>query len=72
MVLNSTTSYPNDRTYVLKLHRDAGASLSQLSGRLEHLATGRHFEFPTAAALLTHLIGELVAAEADRGSAAQE
>jgi hypothetical protein len=66
MTLNPTTSYPNSRTYVLKLHRDAGASLSQLSGRLEHLATGRHFEFPTAAALLAHLLSELVADKTDR------
>lgn len=59
MTLSPTTSYPNGRSYVLKLHRDAGASLSQLSGRLEHLASGRHFEFPTAAALLSLLLDEL-------------
>ena len=51
MTLSPTTSYPTRRTYVLKLHRDAKASLSQLSGRLEHLATGRHVEFASAAAL---------------------
>lgn len=72
MTLNPTPSYPNSRTYVLKLHRDAGAFPSQLSGRLEHLATGRHFEFPTAAALLAHLLRELVAASTGSDSAAQE
>jgi hypothetical protein len=66
MTLNPTTSYPSSRTYVLKLHRDAGATLSQLSGRLEHLASGRHFEFQTAAALLAHLVGDLVATGSDR------
>ena len=66
MTLNPTTTYPNDRTYVLKLHRDADASLSQLAGRLEHLTTGRHFEFPTAAALLALLVEELLAAKENK------
>jgi hypothetical protein len=33
-----------------------------ISVYFEHLASGRHFEFPTAAALLAHLMRELVAA----------
>jgi hypothetical protein len=59
MTLNPRPSYPNRRTYVLKLHRDADATLSQLSGRLEHLATGRYFDFTSAATLLAHLMREL-------------
>ena len=59
MTLNPTTSYPNSRTYVLKLHRDAGNPPQQLSGILEHLATGRQLEFPSAERLLGLLRSEI-------------
>ena len=59
MTLNPKTSYPNGRTYVLKLHRDAFASPAQLSGLIEHLATGRQFEFASAEMMLSILLKEL-------------
>jgi len=59
MTLDSVTSYPSSRAYVLKLHRDSGAPPARFAGRLENLATGRQFEFASAAGLLALLLSDL-------------
>ena len=55
MVLNPLASYPSARSYVLKLHRDCQPQQGDLRGRVEHIATGRHFDFASAAELLERL-----------------
>jgi hypothetical protein len=62
MTLNPQPSYPNARSYVLKLHRDAQAEGNELRGRLEHIATGRQVEFRNGHELLDCLARELATA----------
>jgi hypothetical protein len=45
MVQNSLTNYPHARSYVLRLHRDAAPSDGMIMGRLEHVVSGRQYEF---------------------------
>ena len=53
MILETQPNYPTGRSYVLKLHRDAGPN--RIVGRLENLATGRHVAFTSAEELLAIL-----------------
>jgi hypothetical protein len=64
MVLSTDSSYPNRRTYVVKLRSDA--TPEALVGRLENLVTGRQGEFTSAHELLGLIVGDvLVSASAD-------
>lgn len=56
MVLDTSPSYPTDRTYVLKLHRDAVPADGQVFGRLENVRSGEQFQFATLAELLACLV----------------
>jgi hypothetical protein len=56
MVLSSQSSYPHDRSYVLKLHSDASPRQGRIVGRLEHVASGRQFQFTSGDELLACLI----------------
>ena len=56
MVLSSHASYPHDRSYVLKLHCDASPRQGRIVGRLEHVASGRQFQFTSGEELLACLI----------------
>jgi len=56
MVLSSQISFPHERAYVLKLHRDASPRHGQLHGRLEHVASGHQYTFTSAEELLARLI----------------
>ena len=56
MVLSPHASYPHDRSYVLKLHSDASPRQGQIVGRLEHVASGRQFQFTSGEELLACLI----------------
>jgi hypothetical protein len=56
VVLKSTESFPTDRRYVLKLHRDCVAGSGQLIGRLEHLASGEQFDFRTGQELVAWVL----------------
>jgi hypothetical protein len=55
MVLNSLTSFPHAKSYVLKLHNDAAPSEGLLVGRLEHVISGRQFVFHSAEELVACL-----------------
>jgi hypothetical protein len=55
MVLNSLTSYPHARSYVLKLHSDAAPSEGLIVGRLEHVISGHQFVFHSAEELVACL-----------------
>ena len=58
MILSTHPSYPSNRSYVLKLHRDAAPIHGQLIGRLENVATGEQFEFGSGIELLALLARE--------------
>jgi hypothetical protein len=61
------------RSYVLKLHRDARPDDGNIAGRLEHLASGRYYDFHSGAELVACLVRELsqlVACDGGRDSAA--
>ena len=66
MVLNPQASYPSARSYVLQLHRDSQPPHGDLRGRVEHIASGRHVEFGSAAELLERLRDLLAQVEALR------
>lgn len=59
MTLNPQPTYPNSRSYVLKLHRDARAVGGEIAGRLENMASGLCFEFSNADQLLACLALDL-------------
>ncbi len=62
MTLNPHPSYPADRGYVLRLHRDARSD--ELRGRLEHLDSGRRCDFAEAKELIALLAAELTTSAA--------
>jgi hypothetical protein len=55
MTLNHHPDYPSGRYYVLKLHRDADAATGRLQGRIEHVASGVHFDFVSTHAMVATL-----------------
>jgi hypothetical protein len=55
MILKAQPTYPQDQSFVLKLHRDAAPAEGRLIGRLEHVATGRKYAFNTAEELVACL-----------------
>ena len=56
MSLHTQSNYPSSRTYVLKLHRDAAPEQRLLVGRLEHVASGDHYDFASGEELLAWLV----------------
>jgi hypothetical protein len=64
MVLDSGSRYPNQRTYVLKLRREAQADA--LSGRLENVVTGQQREFANGDQLLDLLASDIEAPSPER------
>lgn len=57
MSLSSDSKYPSRRTYVLKVRGDAQPGA--LNGRIEHLTTGRSYEFSSGHELLESLARDL-------------
>ena len=56
MTLTPVPAYSNERTYLVKLHRDADPREGRLVGRLEHLASGERIDFVCGAALLAAML----------------
>ena len=52
MILKTQSSYPQTRSFVLKLHRDAAPAEGRLIGRLEHVATSKQLQFNNAEELI--------------------
>ena len=67
MSLNPRSNYPSIRSYVLKLHRDCRPGGGALRGRLEHIASGRHFEFADATELVLGLVRDLSLIQQEQG-----
>jgi hypothetical protein len=57
--LQSVNPYPQDRTFVLKLHHDTDLSRGVLRGRIEHVASGIRGEFSGTEQLLGWLASGL-------------
>ena len=55
MVLSTHPSYPSNRSFVLKLHRNAAPLHGKLIGRLENIVTGEQFDFDSGVELLALL-----------------
>ena len=55
MTLNPIPSHPSSLCYVLKLHRDSQPLNGQISGLLEHVATGHSMSFEDAEGLVEAL-----------------
>ena len=71
MILKTQASYPQARSFVLKLHRDAAPAEGRLIGRLEHVASGKQFAFNSAAELISCL-AQGVAADTPSRDATEE
>jgi antitoxin (DNA-binding transcriptional repressor) of toxin-antitoxin stability system len=56
MTLNPIPSHPSSLCYVLKLHRDSRPTQRQISGLLEHVATGQSISFDDAGGLVAALL----------------
>ena len=67
--LHTTHPYPADRSFVLKLHRDADLAGRELRGRLVHLVSDKRSDFVGATGLLLALQA-LIAASVPLGAAA--
>lgn len=71
MTLNSQATYPFTRSYVVKLHRDAMPQRGDIAGRLENMASGRHFDFRTADELIACLMQDAArSSDTDNGDVA--
>ncbi len=53
--LHTTHPYPADRSFVLKLHRDADLACGELRGRIVHLVSDERNDFVGATGLLLAL-----------------
>ena len=53
--LNTTHPFPADRSFVLKLHRDADLAGRELRGRIVHLVSDERSDFVGATGLLLAL-----------------
>jgi hypothetical protein len=58
VVLANQPTYPQSRTYVLKLHSDAVPEAGHVSGVIENLTTGERFRFVNGEELIAILAGE--------------
>ena len=57
MALQRETEYPNRRTFVLKVRRDA--TPEAIAGRLENVVTGRQTEFACGRELIESIASEI-------------
>ena len=65
MILDTRTSYPHRRAYVVKLHRDSDPSSGRISGQIEHVTSGRTVHFNSGEQLLACLLADLASDEGD-------
>jgi hypothetical protein len=72
MTLNSRTSHPSARSYVLKLDRDAILQDGQIAGRLESMTSGCCFHFGTGQELLAWLARDSAASRGDSSNGKRE
>jgi len=72
MSLHSHANHPSALAYVLKLHHDADPQHGLLRGRIEHIASGDHFEFGSRELLLSWLAAHAAGVNATTGGSADE
>jgi len=56
MTLSPLPAFSTERTYLVKLHRDADAGRGQLAGRVEHVESGTRIEFASGEGLLAAIL----------------
>lgn len=56
MTLRTVPAAPEERRYLLSLRRDALAQPDRFSGRIEHVASGEHFDFSSTSSLIFWLL----------------
>lgn len=66
MTLDARSKYPTERTYVVKVRRDAKPDA--LAGLLENIVTGRQCEFANASELLDSIKHDIEANSAERSA----
>ena len=59
MTLSEQAVHSGQRSYVVKLHRDAAPAAGVLRGRLENLASGRRRDFEDGQGLIDALLADL-------------
>ena len=72
MSFDHRSPFPGSRAYVIKLRTEAAPGEGRWLGRLEHVASGRQFEFCSADELLRHLAEDVARMERDDTAAAPE
>ena len=68
MVLNSSASYPQTLTFVVKLRAECATGAQPLAGRIEHVASGEQFQFSSPSELLACLRGRLAEGHESAGN----
>jgi hypothetical protein len=56
MILHTRTSYPQARSYVLRLRLDSAPHCGRIVGRLDHVVSGRQFHFASVEELIACLV----------------
>jgi|GEM_PF-1099150 len=65
MVLSPVISYPQSLAYVIRLHHDCARDARVFAGRVEHVASGRQFEFGSAEELIACLVRDAASNNTD-------
>jgi hypothetical protein len=68
MSLHTHAHLPSNRSYVLKLHRDAAPQRGHFCGRLEHIVSGDHVDFDSAEQLIAWLAQHAASVDTPTGS----
>jgi hypothetical protein len=58
MTLDIHATYLPTQAYVVKLHRDSVPQNGRITGRLEHIASGRTVQFSSAEELIARLLAD--------------
>lgn len=56
MTLIPIPAFSSERTYVVKLHRDADPRSGRLFGRIEHVESGERVDFESGACLIAAML----------------
>jgi len=63
MSFDPQTIFPSERSFVLRLHRDAAVADGHICGQLEHIPSGHRYRFESAAELVACLVQAVAAVQ---------
>lgn len=69
MSFDHRTPFPGSRAYVIKLRQESAPSEGRWLGRLEHVASGRQYDFSCADELLRQLAADVAQMQHEDGGA---